>query len=447
MKPRLFDYFPEPAITFDQIIPKIKEDLKTHQVSTSDLISSLDWLLINRDLNGRVRLIAPESATRDENSLLTINLLAQRLSNKLKAHGYPAESAVLFETELENACDGATVFPLDGFDKIWLVDRLATEGDWASIAEESSDAPRIVFFSIKGGVGRSTALAATAWSLAQAGKRVLVLDLDLESPGLSTALLPSDRQPTYGITDWLVEDLVDNTSDVLESMVAVSTLSYDGEIHVVPAHGQDPGEYISKLGRVWMPKLNKDGSRENWSKRLQRLINDLEKRVKPDVILIDSRAGIDEVAASCVTDLGANLVLLFALDGSQTWSGYSILFDHWLRMGVAEKIRERLQIVAAMVPEIERIEYLNGLRDSAYDLFADTLYDEVPAGQLLSSAWNFDAADESAPHAPWQVAWHRGFTALRSLHGRLETTDNKEIDAVFGGLIAGIKLNLEPRRD
>lgn len=65
--------------------------------------------------------------------------------------------------------------------------------------------------SIKGGgVGRSTAVAVTAWRLAQAGKRVLVLDLDLESPGLSSALLPAERLPMYGITDWLVEDLVNN---------------------------------------------------------------------------------------------------------------------------------------------------------------------------------------------------------------------------------------------
>lgn len=439
---KLFDDYKDPAVTFDQIIPEIKEHFKIHQDSTNVLMDGLDWLLINRDLNGRVRLIAPESSAKNENSLATINLMAKSLSDKLGAHGYPAESVLLFETERETACDGATVFPLEGFPKIWFVDRLATEGDWASIAEESRGAPRIVFFSIKGGVGRSTALAASAWSLAQAGKRVLVLDLDLESPGLSTALLPPDRQPTYGITDWLVEDLVDNTSVVLESMVAMSPLSYDGEIHVVPAHGSDPGEYISKLGRVWMPKLNPDGSRENWSKRLQRLINDLEARVKPDVILIDSRAGIDEVAASCVTDLGANLVLLFALDGSQTWSGYRILFNHWLRMGVAEEIRKRLQIVAAMLPEIDRIEYLDSLRDASYDLFADALYDEVPAGELLSSAWNFDAADDSAPHAPWQVKWHRSFAALRSLHGRLEGIDAQDVEAVFGDLIAGIKAEL-----
>lgn len=69
------------------------------------------------------------------------------------------------------------------------------------------------------------------------------------------------------------------------------------------------------------------------------------------VILLDSRAGIDEVASSCVTDLGAKLVLLFAIDSEQTWSGYRILFQHWRTSGVVQAIRERLQMVGAVIPE------------------------------------------------------------------------------------------------
>ncbi|MFB2351031.1 hypothetical protein, partial [Priestia megaterium] len=107
------------------------------------------------------------------------------------------------------------------------------------------------------------------------------------------------------ITDWLVEDLVDNGDAVFEDMVATSDIAHDGEIYVVPAHGHDPGDYIAKLGRVWMPKINDDGKQEGWSQRLRRLLDQLEQRWQPDIILIDSRSGIDEVASSCVTDLGA----------------------------------------------------------------------------------------------------------------------------------------------
>lgn len=418
--------------TFDQIPVAASEIIGAHR----EEIQSIDWLAINRDLNGRVRFIVPQSVERQEAVRVAIETMYRKLAERIAPHAYPMASGILYEANHDTVCKGAASYPLEGFDRVWVVDRLATEGNWASIAPEAQGAPRVVFFSIKGGVGRSTALAATAWKLAQLGKRVLVLDLDLESPGLSISLLPAERQPTYGITDWLVEDLVDNGDTVLESMIATSALSRDGEIYVVPAHGAKPGEYIAKLGRVWMPKVGRDGMHEPWSARLQRLLQDLEARIQPDIVLLDSRAGIDEVASSCVTDLGANLILLFALDGSQTWNGYRILFDHWRRAGVARDIRERLQIVAALVPELAPTDYLAAMREHAYDLFLETIYDEVAAAE--TEAWSFDLGSEDAPHQPWAVRWHRGFAALQTLHGRLTDVDDAEIRHVFGTLIGRV---------
>ncbi|MEQ1438001.1 ArsA-related P-loop ATPase [Fontimonas sp. SYSU GA230001] len=415
--------------TFDKILPAAAEVL----TAEADLVAQLDWLVINRDLNGRVRFIVPESIEANDALRAKIEALYQALTERIAAHAYPVATGILFEANVDDACAGGARFPLEAFDKVWIADRLATEGNWAQIAPETQGAPRVVFFSIKGGVGRSTALAACAWKLAQLGKRVLVLDLDLESPGLSSSLLPPERQPLYGITDWLVEDLIDQGDALLEAMIATSDLSRDGQIYAVPAHGADPGEYIAKLGRVWMPKVHSDGRRESWSMRLQRLLQRLEARIQPDIVLIDSRAGIDEVASSCVTDLGANLILLFALDGSQTWNGYEILFKHWLRSSVATQIRERLQTVAALVPELDPTAYLADLREHAYDLFLETLYDEVSATD--DEGWSFDLASEIAPHQPWSVRWHRGFAALRTLHGRLAQIDDEEVRHVFGDLI------------
>ncbi len=422
--------------TFDQILPAAAEVLKAR----ADLVAQMDWLVINRDLNGRVRFIVPEAIEANDAFRVKIEALYQALAERIAAHAYPVTTGILFEANVDDVCAGGTRFPLEGFDKAWIADRLATEGNWAQIALETQGAPRVVFFSIKGGVGRSTALAACAWKLAQLGKRVLVLDLDLESPGLSSSLLSPERQPTYGITDWLVEDLVDQGDALLDAMIATSDLSRDGQIYAVPAHGADPGEYIAKLGRVWIPKVHRDGRRESWSMRLQRLLQTLEARVQPDIVLIDSRAGIDEVASSCVTDLGANLILLFSLDGSQTWNGYEILFKHWLHSGVATQIRERLQTVAALVPELDPVAYLADLREHAYDLFLETLYDEVAA--LDDEGWSFDLASEIAPHQPWSVRWHRGFAALRSLHGRLAQVDDEEVRHVFGDLIGRILRSL-----
>lgn len=221
-------------------------------------------------------------------------------------------------------------------------------------------------------------------------------------------------------------------------------------------HGVDHGEYIAKLGRVWMPKLRANGTREAWSSRLDRLLQNLEARIQPDVVLIDSRSGIDDIASACITELGANLILLFALEGEQTWNGYRMLFEQWLRGGVAQQIRERLQVVGAIVPELDRVGYLAGLREHSYEIFVDTLYDEIAPTKVgevngawrvggLSEGWNFDESDETSPHCPWTVNWHRSFAGLLSLQGRLVGIDPQEVESIFGPLINGVSNAIDGR--
>ena len=173
----------------------------------------------------------------------------------LGPHAHPAAEAVLFEEDLQALIDGEAVYQVDAELPAWVVDRLTTDADWSRVVGPPAGPARIVFYSIKGGVGRSAALAVAAWHLAARGERVLVVDLDLESPGLSTALLPEDRRPRFGVTDWLVEDLVGNGDVVRRDMVAASELSRDGAIFVVPTHGAKPGAYVAKLGRAWMPVM------------------------------------------------------------------------------------------------------------------------------------------------------------------------------------------------
>ena len=161
--------------------------------------------------------------------------------------------------------------------------------------------------------------------------------------------------------------------------------------------------------------------------------------------LVDSEgvrvAGFDDrVLDACVTDLGAALVLLFAIDGEQTWSGYRILFQHWRTTGVVREIRERLQLVGAVIPELGAAEYFSALRESAWTLFSDELYDEVAPGEIASGdIWSFGESEEGAPHSPWPIRWHRSFASLRSIHSRLEGIDSQEVSNIFGDLISGIK--------
>lgn len=309
--------------------------------------------------------------------------------------------------------------------------------EWSKIVTETSGAPRVVFFSINGGVGCSTALAASAWLLAQRGKRVLTIDLNLDSPG--QLLLPLKQHPKYGIVDWLALPHAGQNDDVLDAMIASINPSRDGRIYVVPAHGVDTDNYIETLCRVSVGKT--------LTANLQKLLLDLEMRIHPDIIFIDSRAGINELASICVTKLGANLILLFASNSAQNWIGYEILFKYWLHSGVAEQIRERLQIVASFIPKINTFEYANNLRERAYDLFLETLYDEVSADDF--NGFNFNSYDEMGPHYPWHVRWSDAVLMANDLYETFKQGDHYGIDYIFGNLANRIVrfFDLEKRYD
>ena len=249
-----------------------------------------------------------------------------------------------------------------------------------------------------------------AGHLAQFGERVLVLDLDLESPGLLSAMLEQTVRPDYGVTDWFVEDLVGQGAGLVEMMAGVPrwTQDLEGEVYVVPAYGKDPGEYLAKLGRVYLDVG------ESWGRRLERMLQQIEARYSPTVVVIESRSGLHDIAASAVTDLGAH-VFLFATDWESTWTDYSILFRHWQRHGLAASIRENLSIVSALTPFLETDRYLGDLTSHAWDLFRDSLYDELPPEVPVGDDFSYDVNDHDAPHYPLVIRWATELAAGASL--------------------------------
>lgn len=83
-----------------------------------------------------------------------------------------------------------------------------------------------------------------------------------------------------------------------------------------------------------------------WAERLARLVEELEGREKPDVVFLDSRAGLHDIAAVTVTRLEA-AAFLFAINSPQTWRSYELLFKHWQSHPQLGEFRDRLQMVAA----------------------------------------------------------------------------------------------------
>ncbi len=364
-----------------------------------------------RNLYGQVCVSVSDAAEKDAACRDALERLADRLRDTLGAHGCSTERGVLFvDQSLLSNLEGTARKIRPG---VYMADRLVTGGDWWTVGAQrsTSSARRCTLFSVKGGVGRSTTAVVLAWHLARAGERVLVVDLDLESPGLSSTMLGVDARPSFGVTDWFVEDLVGQGDHVVRDMAAAPAWAQDleGEVRVVPAHGRDPGEYLAKLGRVYV-----DTAEDPWTLRVQRLLNSLEARFEPTIVVMESRSGLHDIAAATVTDLNAD-VLLFAVDSDGHWTDYDILFRHWQTHGLAEAIRERLAIVSALTPELNKTRYLQRFRERSWNLFRELLYDDVAPTAGSGDEFSFDLLDSDAPHDPIPIDWNRGLATGTSL--------------------------------
>lgn len=75
------------------------------------------------------------------------------------------------------------------------------------------------------------------WHLARNGQRMLVVDLDMESPGLSSAMLDARQRPRFGVADWFVEDLTDLHAQVL--LFALDSDSHWADYTILFRHWQE----------------------------------------------------------------------------------------------------------------------------------------------------------------------------------------------------------------
>jgi hypothetical protein len=239
----------------------------------------------------------------------------------------------------------------------------------------ASSPPRFVFASLKGGVGRSTALAVAAAALAATGMRVLAIDLDMEAPGLGAMLLDEGTLPKFGIVDALVENGFGSLDDTfMADLVGPSALaSRHGRIDVVPAFGSrslaHPGDVLAKLARAYAEDPREDGTPATLLDQVSELVDRLADERRYNAVLVDARAGLHESTASAILGLGAH-VFLFGLDEPQTFQGYEFLLAHLARLAGPDSTADwpgRLTMVQGRAPLDEGLRA--GFADKCRELF------------------------------------------------------------------------------
>lgn len=321
----------------------------SHAVGT-ELLSRSAFV---RDAGGRLSVVLPNQADEDQLDNLSAALRGQlgqyvRPDDPVTNLRFPGAQRLLDEAANQPAMRV-------GEYSIRLLDRRIVGSDWLRRpASTATKMPRFVFSSLKGGVGRSTALCIVAAHLSRKGQRVLALDFDLEAPGIGTMLLDESELPEYGMLDYLVEAGLSNVDDgFITELSGDSFLGADGaRVTVVPAIGrrtlQNPENALAKLARAYLEVPQEDGHPKTITDQLADLLSRYEALSAYDVVLIDGRAGLHETAASLILGLGAE-VLLFGLDQPQTFLGYRLLVGQLTRYppDPSDDWRDRISFVHA----------------------------------------------------------------------------------------------------
>lgn len=183
----------------------------------------------------------------------------------------------------------------------------------------------VTFYSFKGGTGRTMALANVAWILAANGKRVLVADWDLESPGLHRFFSPFIDIEVIGDTggiidmirdyEWQTTRNVDRPQRWFEEFARVErhafSLRWDfpgaGSLDFLSAGRQNRDYAVTVSGLDWDTFYNRLGGAQFF----EALRADMKRNY--DYTLIDSRTGLSDVADICTLHLPDTLVDCFTL--------------------------------------------------------------------------------------------------------------------------------------
>jgi hypothetical protein len=297
--------------------------------------------------------------------------------------------------------------------EIYFAERHIEKSNWFS--QENSHkllTPIISFYSFKGGLGRTTAMVLSAISLAREGKKVVMVDFDLEAPGLASIF--STDNPEYlsvnGVVEFLIalnanrndyqNILFDDYYFVINQQRLVGTKG--GEIVVIPAAATDnnhSNDYIEKLS-----KLNLQiGNSNNFAPDI--LLSVIEENLKPDYIFIDTRTGINDIGGMVINRYSSKAFLFF-YGNQQNMFGLLTIIAKLKEAGIP------FFLINSPVPDqkTDQEEEISYYVDKSYKIFSDLYYqeDKVP-----------NISDESAEHYPINIPFSRTAVMLNN-YSKLE---------------------------
>lgn len=237
------------------------------------------------------------------------------------------------------------------------------------------------FYSFKGGVGRSMSMANIACLLAREGKKVLIVDWDLEAPGLEHFFQPHDDSLAGKLASapGVVDLLQANRPAWRDCIVTAQAKDVQVDILHSGKASRSDAEYTNQVQRLnWVDLYNDENI------LIGNYFNDVrqEWREAYDFVLLDSRTGVTDIGDLCTVILPDHLVLLFVTN-EQNISGIAGVYERAVKAHNDMPV-DRGRLTA--LPVLSRDEFYSEYdkssqwREKAADRLTPLFSDWLPSG-------------------------------------------------------------------
>jgi len=197
----------------------------------------------------------------------------------------------------------------------------------------------LTFYSVKGGIGRSTLSALVSRALAEKGYKIVIIDADLEAPTQEKLLLKNSSEQKEGLVDWLYFYLINKEpieEEIFGTYIRKTNLS--DNIYLLPSGNKhNLIDYLYKLSLLDIPHFIID---EKLTNGFFELLERIEQEISPDFVIFDSRAGISDIASLTLSI--SSMVLFMFRPGEQDQAGIELVLPSFIEYAQLFNVRKKI---------------------------------------------------------------------------------------------------------